>query len=88
MKIAGHSLGAGKPTFVVAEIGNNHDGSIGQARALIEAAAEAGANAVKFQTHIAEAEVLPSTPTPPHFDEPRFEFTRRMELDLEAHRLL
>jgi N,N'-diacetyllegionaminate synthase len=88
MQIAGSSLGAGYPTFVVAEIGNNHDGSMGQARALIEAAAEAGADAVKFQTHIAEAEMLPSTPTPPHFDEPRFEFTRRMELDFEQHALL
>jgi N,N'-diacetyllegionaminate synthase len=88
MQIDGHSLGEHDPTFVVAEIGNNHDGSIGQARALIEAAAEAGADAVKFQTHIAEAEMLPSTPTPPHFDEPRFEFTRRMELDFEQHAML
>jgi N-acetylneuraminate synthase len=55
---------------------------------LIEAAAETGADAVKFQTHIAEAEMLPSTPTPPHFDEPRFDFTRRMELDFEQHALL
>jgi N,N'-diacetyllegionaminate synthase len=85
MEIAGHPLGAGGPAFVVAEIGNNHDGSVGQARAMIEAAAEAGADAVKFQTHIAEAEMLPSTPTPPHFDEPRFEFTRRMELDFDQH---
>src|SRR5205823_12717432 len=30
----------------------------------------------------------PSTPTPPHFDEPRLEFTRRMELSLDAHRNL
>jgi sialic acid synthase SpsE len=29
--------------------------------------------------------MLPSTPTPPHFDEPRFEFTRRMELSLDDH---
>jgi N,N'-diacetyllegionaminate synthase len=88
MQIAGRSLGAGNPTFIVAEIGNNHDGSMGQACALIEAAADAGADAVKFQTHIAEAEMLPSTPTPPHFDEPRFEFTRRMELDFDQHALL
>jgi N,N'-diacetyllegionaminate synthase len=88
MEIAGHPLAPGGPTFVVAEIGNNHDGNLGQARALIEAAAEAGADAVKLQTHIAEAEMLPSTPTPPHFDEPRFDFTRRMELDFEQHALL
>src|SRR5919106_486850 len=88
MKIDGHPVGGGNPTFLIAEIGNNHDGSIGQAKALIEAAASAGADAVKFQTHIAEAEMLPSTPTPPHFAEPRFEFTRRMELDFEQHGLL
>jgi N,N'-diacetyllegionaminate synthase len=85
VKIAGRELGPGKPALVVAEIGNNHDGSIRQAERLIEAAAEAGADAVKFQTHIAEAEMLPSTPTPPHFDEPRFEFTKRMELSSEDH---
>jgi N-acetylneuraminate synthase len=88
MKIDGHPVGGGNPTFLIAEIGNNHDGSIGQAKALIEAAASAGADAVKFQTHIADAEMLPSVPTPPHFDEPRYEFTRRMELTLEQHETL
>ncbi len=88
MEIAGRKVGPGNPALVVAEIGNNHDGSIRQAERLIEVAAEAGADAVKFQTHIAEAEMLPSTPTPPHFDEPRYEFTKRMELSLDDHRRL
>jgi N,N'-diacetyllegionaminate synthase len=83
--IGAHELAPGRPPLVIAEIGNNHDGSIGQARALIDAAAEAGAHAVKFQTHIAEAEMLPSTPTPPHFDEPRYAFTQRMELSYDQH---
>lgn len=83
--IAGRELGPGHPALVVAEIGNNHDGSVRQAERLIEAAAEAGADAVKLQTHIAEAEMLPSTPTPPHFDEPRWDFTRRMELSKDDH---
>jgi sialic acid synthase SpsE len=85
MDIGARSVGSGAPALIIAEIGNNHDGSIRQAERLIEAAAEAGADAVKFQTHIAEAEMLPSTPTPPHFDEPRFEFTRRMELSKDQH---
>jgi N,N'-diacetyllegionaminate synthase len=83
--IAGRELGPGRPALVIAEIGNNHDGSVRQAERLIEAAAEAGADAVKFQSHIAEAEMLPSTPTPPHFDEPRWEFTKRMELSKDDH---
>jgi N-acetylneuraminate synthase len=81
-------LGLGGRVVVVAEVGNNHDGSIRQAEALIDSAAEAGADAVKFQTHIADAEMLVSTPTPPHFDEPRYAFTRRMELSLDDHRRL
>ena len=84
MRIGSRKLGPGA-ALVVAEVGNNHDGSMRQAERLVEAAAEAGADAVKLQTHIAEAEMLPSTPTPPHFDEPRYEFTKRMELTLEDH---
>lgn len=85
MQIAGQNLGAEHAPLVIAEIGNNHDGSTRQAEALIQSAADAGADAVKFQTHIADAEMLPSTPTPPHFDEPRYAFTRRMELSKDDH---
>ena len=88
LDIAGRAVGPGQPVLVIAEIGNNHDGSMGQAKALIDAAAEAGADAVKFQTHIADAEMLPSTPTPPHFDEPRYTFTERMSLTEDQHREL
>ena len=85
MEIRGRTLGDGHPALIIAEIGNNHDGSVRQAERMIDAAADAGADAVKFQTHIADAEMLASTPTPPHFDEPRFQFTQRMELSLEDH---
>jgi N,N'-diacetyllegionaminate synthase len=85
VQIAGKEIRPGSPALIVAEIGNNHDGSVRFAERLVEATAEAGADAVKFQTHIAEAEMLPSTPTPPHFDEPRWDFTKRMELSLDDH---
>ena len=52
-------------TQVVAEIGSVHDGSLGNALKLIELAAECGADAVKFQTHISEAETLKNAPAPP-----------------------
>ena len=49
-EIRGRALGANAPCFVIAEAGSNHNKSLHIARALIDAAAEAGADAVKFQT--------------------------------------
>jgi N,N'-diacetyllegionaminate synthase len=63
---------------IIAEIGSVHDGSFGNALKLIEAAATAGADAVKFQTHIAEAESVASAPAPAYFsDEPRLAYFKR-----------
>lgn len=68
--------------LLIAEVGSVHDGSFGNALRLIEAAAEAGAGAVKFQTHLPEAETLPDAPMPPYFKgEPRFEYFKRTGFD-------
>ena len=48
--------------LVVAEIAQTHDGSLGTAHAYIDAVANAGADAIKFQTHIAAAESTPGEP--------------------------
>jgi N,N'-diacetyllegionaminate synthase len=48
--IAGRPVGDGAPVFVIAEAGVNHDGDLDTAIALVDAAADAGADAVKFQT--------------------------------------
>lgn len=45
-----HEAVSMKPTFIIAEAGVNHNGDVTRARALIDAAARAGADAVKFQT--------------------------------------
>src|ERR687885_1565960 len=64
--------------FVVAEAGMNHDGSLGNAVRMVEVAAEAGVDAVKFQLHDAEAETPRDAPSPPYFEhESRFEYFRR-----------
>jgi N,N'-diacetyllegionaminate synthase len=63
---------------VIAEVGSVHDGSFGNAKNLIDVAAQCRVNAVKFQTHIASAETLRSAPMPPYFKgEPRFEYFER-----------
>jgi len=79
-------------TFIIAEIGSTHDGSMGNAKSAIEVAAECGADAVKFQVHIAAAETLRDAPMPSYFKgEPRFEyfdrtgFTREEWLELKAN---
>ena len=65
-------------TFIIAEIGSTHDGSFGNAKSAIDVVAECGADAVKFQTHIAEAETLRDAPMPSYFKgEPRFEYFER-----------
>jgi N,N'-diacetyllegionaminate synthase len=74
---------------IIAEIGSVHDGSLGNALRLIDAAAEAGADTVKFQTHIAEAESLPNAPAPGYFsDEPRLAYFKRTGFTPEQWRKL
>ena len=52
--IGGRRVGDGAPCFIIAEAGSNHNGSLEQAERLIELAASAGADAVKFQLFRAE----------------------------------
>ncbi len=52
--IAGRRIGSSEPPFVIAELSGNHNGRIERALALIDAAAEAGADAVKLQTYTAQ----------------------------------
>ncbi len=53
-KISNTLIGPGKPCFTVAEAGVNHNGDMTLAHKLIDAAKKAGADAVKFQSFIAE----------------------------------
>ena len=68
--------------LVSGEVALTHDGSLGLAHAFVDAIANAGADAVKFQTHIAAAESTPSEPFRVKFsrqDETRYDYWKRME---------
>jgi N,N'-diacetyllegionaminate synthase len=60
--IGRHPIGPGSPCFIVAEAGVNHNGSVSRAYELIDIAADAGADAVKFQIIHAHAMVSPDAP--------------------------
>ena len=60
--IGGRRVGEGAPCFVIAEAGANHNRSLSMGKELIDAAAEAGADAVKFQTYSAETLYSKKTP--------------------------
>jgi N-acetylneuraminate synthase len=81
-------LGRGR-CLVIGEVALTHDGSINVAHAFVEAVAAAGADAVKFQTHIAAAESTPSEPFRVTFsrqDATRYAYWKRMEFTEEQWR--
>jgi N-acetylneuraminate synthase len=74
---------------VIAEVAQNHDGSLGTAHAYIDAVARAGADAVKFQTHLAAAESTPGEPWRVRFspqDATRYDYWKRVEFTAEQWR--
>lgn len=88
-QLDGRSVGPEGPPFVIGEVGLLHDGSLGLAHAFIDAIADAGADAVKFQTHIAKAESTPAEPFRVRFspqDATRFDYWRRTAFEEDEWR--
>src|SRR5580704_11512630 len=94
IKIGGQKIGRDEPVFFIAEAGVNHNGDLETAKKLIDIAAKAGADAVKFQTFRAEELVSTDAPKAQYqlettaSDESQFEMVKRLELSPAAHREL
>ena len=92
--VGDRTVGDGQPVFIIAEAGVNHNGDVELARRLVDAAVEANADAVKFQTFVADRVISPSAPKAQYQlqrtdrDESQLEMVRRLELSPEAHHLL
>lgn len=91
LEISGRAIGPNHPCFVIAEAGVNHNGDLALAKRLVEGAAEAGADAVKFQTFRTEKLVTARAPKANYQqrsagdEEAQFEMLRRLELSPEDH---
>lgn len=94
IEIASRKIGPSQPCFIIAEAGVNHNGDITIAKKLIDAAADAGADAVKFQTFRADKIASSTTPKADYQkvttgeSETQFELLQRLELSQQAHREL
>jgi sialic acid synthase SpsE/spore coat polysaccharide biosynthesis protein SpsF (cytidylyltransferase family) len=93
IKIAGHEIGDGCPVFIVAEIGQNHNGQLGMAKRLIEMAARCGCDAVKFQKRDIHWELTQEMHDRPYENDNSFGKTygahrEYLELSEEQHREL
>jgi N-acetylneuraminate synthase len=94
ISIGGREIGPGKPCFIIAEAGVNHNGDMKLARELVEAAVNIGADAIKFQTFKAELVVTSDAPKAEYqmrttdSTESQLEMIRQLELSPENHREL
>ena len=92
VEIADRKVGPGHPCFIVGEGGVNHNGDMDMARRLVDAAVEAGCDAVKFQAYETEKYVTPDTPKADYSldttdtAESHFEMIRRLELSPDNQR--
>ena len=88
VRIAEREIGPDHPTFVVAEIGINHNGSLEIAKQLIDAAAAAGCDAVKFQKRTVEVVYSPeelSRPRESPFGATNGDLKRGLEFGAEKY---
>jgi sialic acid synthase SpsE len=85
--IAGRKIGPDHPPLVIVEVGINHEGDVNKALELVDAAAAAGAELVKFQCHITEKEMVPTDMTPGEISEEKlWDIIKRCELTEDEER--
>ncbi len=80
VRLRSRTIGPGEPVFIIAEAGSNHNGNLEQAKKLIDVAAEAGADAVKFQVYNADTLYARDIPAFPGEEEPPYDVVKRCEL--------
>jgi len=83
LNIGSRPIGRSHPPLVIAEIGINHEGSFEKAARMVEAAARAGCECVKFQAHVIEDEMIPNDVIPGNAKESIWDIMKRCALSEE-----
>ena len=83
IKINGKIIGNKQKPFTIAEIGVNHNGDVKIAKKLISLAKDSGVDAVKFQYHIPDKEMLKEVPHSKNFEKPLWDILEETNLKLE-----
>jgi sialic acid synthase SpsE len=86
LEIGSRRVGPAHPPLVIAEIGINHEGDLSRALRMIDDAAEAGAECVKFQSHVIDDEMIPNDVVPGNASESIWEIMSRCALTEEEER--
>jgi N-acetylneuraminate synthase len=80
LKISNRFVGPDHPPLVIAEIGINHEGDFGKALRMVNDAADAGCECVKFQCHVIDDEMIPNTVVPGNAKESIWDIMSRCAL--------
>ncbi|HPS20378.1 MAG TPA: N-acetylneuraminate synthase family protein [Candidatus Omnitrophota bacterium] len=83
--IDGHLVGEDEPVYIIAEACDNHLGDIKIAREMVRLAKLAGADAIKFQHHLPDEEMLPNVPASVNYNMPLYDFLKKHALHIEQH---
>ena len=86
--IGGRPVGEGHPPFIIAEACINHQGDIGIARKMTYVAHAMGCDAIKFQMHVLDDEMLSTAPQSDNFAEPLLDTLDKTNLSMDEHRQL
>ena len=88
VRIGNRLVGDGEPPYIIAEAAISHQGDFETAKRMVYIAHAMGCDAIKFQMHVLENEMLREVPTSDNFDAPLYDTLRDTELPVEQHRQL
>ncbi len=88
IELGGRKIGPMHPPLVIAEVGINHEGSLEKAFQMVDAAAAAGCECVKFQSHVIDDEMIPNSVVPGNSSETIWDIMKRCALSEDEERQL